>query len=49
MKPWVDLDAASTIRIYVKKNYVPDPNSRAQGFGFVYMPSDDPDDPAAHK
>jgi hypothetical protein len=45
MKPWVDLDAASTIRIYMKKNYVPDPNSTAQGFDFVYMPSDDPDDP----
>jgi hypothetical protein len=45
MKPWADLDAASTIRIYVRKNYVLDPTSMAHGFDFVYMPSDDPDDP----
>jgi hypothetical protein len=45
MKPWVNLDAASAIRIYVKKNNVPDPNSTAQTFDFVSVPSDDPDDP----
>jgi acetyl esterase/lipase len=45
MKPWVDLTAASTIRIYVEKHDVQDPNSTAQGFDNVYMSSDDPDDP----
>jgi hypothetical protein len=29
----------------MKKNHVPDPNSMAQGFDFVHMPSDGPDDP----
>jgi hypothetical protein len=45
MKSWIYIDAASTIRIYVRKNYVPDPNSTAQGFDVVYISSDDPDDP----